>query len=63
MPEANSDPILSNPPARYPRIVPQPAEKPKLLNHNEAKTTKSYSHVLNDSGPRDVRSPVAHFKL
>jgi len=30
--EANSDPILSNPPSRYPRIAPQPAQKPKLLD-------------------------------
>jgi hypothetical protein len=32
MPVANSAPILSNPPARYPRIVPQPAQKPDLLD-------------------------------
>lgn len=32
MPEANSAPILSNPPSRYPRNVPQPAQKPKLLD-------------------------------
>jgi hypothetical protein len=30
--EANSDPILSNPPSRYPRNVPQPAQKTKLLD-------------------------------
>jgi integrase len=32
MPEANSDLILSNPPSRYPRIAPQPVQKPKLLD-------------------------------
>jgi len=30
MPEANSAPIISNPPGRYPRIAPMPAQKPKL---------------------------------
>jgi len=29
--EANSPPILSNLPSRYPRIAPAPAAKPKLL--------------------------------
>ena len=32
MPEANSAPILSNSPSRYPRIAPQPAQKPKFLD-------------------------------
>jgi integrase len=32
MPEANSSPILSTPPGRYPRIAPHPAHKPKLLD-------------------------------
>jgi len=32
MPEANSAPILSNPPSRYPRIAPAPAQKPRLLD-------------------------------
>jgi len=32
MPEANSAQILSNPPNRYPRIAPAPAQKPKLLD-------------------------------
>jgi integrase len=32
MPEANSAPILSNPPTGYPRIVPVPTQKPKLLD-------------------------------
>jgi len=30
MPEANSAPIPSNLPSRYPRIAPDPAHKPKL---------------------------------
>jgi integrase len=32
MPEANSAPNLSNPPIRYPRIAPAPAQKAKLLD-------------------------------
>jgi hypothetical protein len=32
MPEANSEPILSNSLSRYPRITPAPAQKPKLLD-------------------------------
>jgi hypothetical protein len=32
MPEADSDPILSNLPSRYPRIAPNPAQKPRLLD-------------------------------
>jgi integrase len=32
MPEANSAPILSNPPSQYPRIAPAPAQKPRLLD-------------------------------
>jgi len=32
MPEANSAPILSNPPSRYPRIAPPPAQKPRLMD-------------------------------
>ena len=32
MPEANSAPILSNPPDRYLQIPPAPAQKPKLLD-------------------------------
>jgi hypothetical protein len=57
MPEANSDPILSNSPARLQTLTPDPAHKPKLLGHNDAKTTNSYTHVL-DCGPEAVRSLV-----
>ena len=53
MPEANSAPILSNPPSRYPRIAPVPAQKPKLLDrlcealrsrHYSRRTEQSYCH-------------------
>jgi integron integrase len=53
MPEANSEPILSNPLSRYPRIAPAPAQKPKLLDrlsealrsrHYSRRTEQSYSH-------------------
>jgi hypothetical protein len=44
MPEANPAPILSNPPGRYPRIVLQPAQKPKLLDRlREALRSRHYS--------------------
>jgi len=39
MPEANSAPILSNLPSRYPSIVPGSAQKPNLLVHNDVRTT------------------------
>jgi len=51
--EANSEPILSNPLSRYPRIAPAPAQKPKLLDrlsealrsrHYSRRTEQSYSH-------------------
>ena len=32
MPEANLAPFLANPISRYPRIAPEPAQKPKLLD-------------------------------
>jgi len=32
MPEANPAPSLSNPISRYPRIAPEPAQKPKPLD-------------------------------
>ena len=32
MPEANPAPIPSNSPSRYPRMAPQPAQKPRLLD-------------------------------
>jgi hypothetical protein len=57
MPEANSDPILSNSPARLQTLTPDPAHKPKLLSHNDAKATKIYTHVLN-RGPEAVRNPM-----
>jgi len=31
MPEANSAPILSNPPIQLPTLAPDPAHKPKLV--------------------------------
>jgi hypothetical protein len=44
MPEANSEPILSNPLSRYPRIAPAPAQKPKLLDRlSEALRSRHYS--------------------
>jgi integrase len=44
MPEANSAPNLSNPPSRYPRIAPVPAQKPKLLERLcEALRSRHYS--------------------
>jgi hypothetical protein len=44
MPEANSAPILSNPPSRYPRIAPEPAQKPKLLDRlREALRSRHYT--------------------
>ncbi len=57
MPEANSAGILSNPPSRYPQIAPEPAPKPKPLDHNDVRATMIYTHVLN-RGPAGVRSPV-----
>jgi len=53
MPEANSEPIFSNPLSRYPRITPAPAQKPKLLDrlsealrsrHYSRRTEQSYCH-------------------
>jgi integron integrase len=53
MPEANSEPILSNSLSRYPRIAPAPAQKPKLLDrlcealrsrHYSRRTEQSYCH-------------------
>lgn len=32
MPEANSAPILSNPPSRLPTLAPDPAHKPKFVD-------------------------------
>jgi hypothetical protein len=43
MPEANSEPILSNPLSRYPRIATAPAQKPKLLDRlGEALRSRHY---------------------
>ena len=42
--EANSAPILSNPPSRYPRIAPEPAQKPRLLDSlREALHSRHYT--------------------
>ena len=44
MPEANSEPSLSNPLSRYPRIAPAPAQRPKLLDRlREALRSRHYS--------------------
>jgi integron integrase len=44
MPEANFAPILSNPASPYPRIAPEPAQKPKLLDRfREALRSRHYS--------------------
>jgi integrase len=46
MPEANSAPILSNSPSRYPQIVPTPAQKLKLLDRlREALRSCFYSSI------------------
>jgi integrase len=66
MPEANSAPILSNPVSRYPRIAPEPAQKPKLLDRlREALHSRHYSrrtefcipcqHILLEGG-YDIRT-------
>jgi integron integrase len=53
MPEANSAPILSNPPSRLPTLALDPAHKPKLLDrlrealrsrHYSRRTEQSYCH-------------------
>jgi len=46
MPEANSEPILSNSSSRYPQIAPEPAQEPKIPGHTDVKTTIIYAHVL-----------------
>lgn len=44
MPEANSAPILSKAVRQYPRVVPKPAQKPKLLDRlREALRSRHYS--------------------
>jgi len=46
MPEANSAPIISNPPSPPPRIATAPAPKPKLLDHIDVKTTMIYTRLF-----------------
>jgi integron integrase len=68
MPEANSAPILSNPPTGYPRIAPAPAQKPKLLDrlcealrsrHYSRRTEQSYCHwVKRFIYFHNIRNPV-----
>jgi integron integrase len=68
MPEANSTPILSNPPGRYSRITPAPAQKPKLLDrlreslrsrHYSRRTEQSYCHwVKRFIYFHNIRNPV-----
>ena len=44
MPEANSAPILSNPPSRFPTLASAPAYKPKLLDRlREPLRSRHYS--------------------
>jgi len=44
MPEANSAPILSNPPSRLPTLAPDPAHKPKLMGRlRESLRSRHYS--------------------
>jgi integron integrase len=48
--EANSEPILSNPVSRYPRITPALAQKPKLLDRlSEALRSRHYSRRTEQS--------------
>ena len=57
MPEANSEPILSNSSSRYPQIAPEPAQEPKIPGHIDVKAAMIYTHVL-IRWPAGVRSPV-----
>jgi len=57
MPEANPAPSLSNPISRYPRIAPEPTQKPKLLDRlREALRSRhsSATHLL--EGGSDLRA-------
>ena len=71
MPEANSGPILSNLPSRYPRIVkPHTGHKPKLrdrlrealrLRHFSRRTEKSYCQLLrNGYDIRTIQELLGH---
>jgi len=66
MPEANSAPILSNPPSRYARIATAPAQKPKLLDclrealrsrHYGRRTAQNVHQLL---GQNDVKTTMIY---
>jgi len=66
MPEANSAPILSNPPSRYPRTSPAPAQKPKLMDrlcealrsrHYSRRTAQNVQELL---GQNDVKTTMIY---
>jgi hypothetical protein len=44
--EANSAPILSNPPSRYPQIAPEPAQEPKIPGHTDDDDLYAYTPLL-----------------
>jgi hypothetical protein len=57
MPEAYLEPSLANPISRYPRIAPEPAQKPKLLHRIREALRSRHSfltHLL--KGGYDVRT-------